>query len=79
MAVVPVLAGSAKGVGSGVPYSVAVAGLGGTAPMIRHALEDHYAVFSAYVLSCVLVALCATAIAERLFGNDTVTPLQSTP
>ncbi|KQB83359.1 Alpha-ketoglutarate permease [Corynebacterium oculi] len=57
VAVVRVMAGSSKGIGNGVPYSVAVAGLGGTAPMIRHALEDHYAVFSVYVLSCVFVLL----------------------
>lgn len=55
-----------RALGNGVPYAIAVALLGGTAPGLREATTNHYGWFALYVvLCCAATAITATLIADN--------------
>ena len=54
-----------RSAGSGVPYAIAVALIGGTAPGLREFLDANYIWFAAYVFAlCVVTAVAAAAAAR---------------
>ncbi len=55
-----------RGAGNGLPYAVAVALVGGTAPGLREALSAEYPVFALYAATaCLITAVTAIVIGRR--------------
>jgi len=60
---------SVRGVGNGLPYAVAVALIGGTAPSLRETFSSNYTVFAVYAATtCLITAGTAIMVDRRSTG-----------
>ncbi|OZD06333.1 hypothetical protein CH281_09830 [Rhodococcus sp. 06-221-2] len=60
---------SIRGVGNGLPYAVAVASIGGTAPSLRETFSSNYTVFAWYAAAtCLITAGTAIVVDHRSIG-----------
>ncbi|CAH0126097.1 MHS family alpha-ketoglutarate permease-like MFS transporter [Rhodococcus fascians] len=60
---------SARGVGNGLPYAIAVALIGGTAPSLRETFSSNYTVFAWYAAAtCLITAGTAIVVDHRSIG-----------